>query len=121
MIDIGGEATAFLSGGLIQQIWSGQYAWEWDYDVDPPAQVPNPHITIIYSGDLPTVTANVLTGLWGNGDPFSIYLSDVPEGYGFSPAIENIQFELIPEPATFGLFGLGCLLMRRKHGGHRSR
>ena len=110
-LDIFNDATVILSGGSIVSIESNQNAWMWAGD--PPEQVPNPHITIIYSGDLPTVDAsNVLAGLWGNGDPFSIYLSDVPEGYGYSPAIENIQF--IPEPATLALFGLGTFLIRRK-------
>jgi len=114
-LDLNVNATATLSGGLIEEIWSYQVAYKWDIGFDPPQLVPNPHITIIYSGDLPTVdTSNVLTGLWGNGDPFSIYLSDIPEGYGYSPAIENIQFELIPEPCTLMLVTLGGLLMRRK-------
>lgn len=112
-LTIASSATCILRGGKIDNISSTQDAWEWDYGVDPPEQVPNPHITIIYSGDLPTVDAsNVLTGLWGNGAPFSIYLSDAPEGYGYSPAIENIQF--IPEPATLLLMGAGELLLRRK-------
>lgn len=115
LLNINIDATATLSGGLIQQIWSGQVAYKWDYDFDPAEWVSNPHITIVYSGDLPTVDAsNVLTGLWGNGNPFSIYLSDVPEGSGYSPAIENIQFELVPEPATLALLGLGGLLIRKR-------
>ncbi len=109
------NATVTLSGGRIDNIYSYQIAWGWDYRVDPAEWVPNPHITIIYSGELPTLDANnYLTGLWGNGDPFSIYLSDAPEGYGYSPAIENIQFQLIPEPATLLLLSLGGLLLRRK-------
>lgn len=112
-IDIFSDATAILSGGLIESIESSQIAWEWDYGVDPPEWVPNPHINLIYSGDLPTVdVSNVLTGLWGNGSAFLIELHDVS---GYSPVIENIQFELIPEPATLALFGLGGLLLRRKN------
>lgn len=111
-LDLNVNATAILSGGLIEEIWSYEVAYQYN-DSDPPQLVANPHITIIYSGELPTVdVSNVLTGLWGNGDPFSIYLSDVPEGYGYSPAIENIQF--IPEPAALLLFGLGGILLRRK-------
>ena len=104
-LNMNNDATARLTGGYIQQIWSYQYTSS------------GPHITIVYSGDLPTFneTTDVLTGLWGSGDPFSIYLSDVPAStYGYSPAIHNIQFELIPEPTTLALLGLGSLLIRKK-------
>ena len=106
------DATAILSGGRINTISSNQIAWKLDYGFDPPQWVPNPHITIIYSGDLPAVDAgNVLTGLWGDGSNFSIQLVDVS---GYSPAIENVQFELIPEPATLLLLGAGGLLLRKR-------
>ena len=107
-LDIFNDATAILSGGSVVSIESNQIAWQ--HEGDPHVLVPNPHITIVYSGDLPTVdTNNVLTGLWGDGSAFSIYLHDIS---GFSPAIENIQF--IPEPATLILLGVGGLLIRRK-------
>lgn len=102
-ITMNNDATATLSGGRIDQIYSYQSAWAYD-NSDPPALVPNPHITIIYSDDLPTVDAsNILTGLWGNGSAFSIELHDVS---GYSPVMENIEF--IPEPATL-------TLLRRKY------
>ena len=87
-----------------------QIAWSYQY-------VPSPHITIVYSGVLPTFnsTTRLLTGLWGNGDPFSIYLSAVPNSdYGYSPAIDNIKFTIIPEPASLILLAVGGLLLRRK-------
>jgi hypothetical protein len=109
-LDISDNAIATLSGGSILSIESNQVAWQWDYGIDPPVQVPNPHITIIYSGDLPTVDAsNILTGLWGDGSEFSIQLIDVQ---GYSQAIDNIQF--VPEPASLLLLGLGGLMLRRK-------
>jgi hypothetical protein len=106
-IAIHNNATARLTGGLIQQIWSSQYTTF------------GPHITIVYSGTLPTVQKisgyDFLVGNWGNGDPFSIYLSEVPaDNYGYDPAITNIRFELIPEPATVFLLSLGGLFIRRK-------
>ncbi len=110
-IAVSNDATATLTGGLIESIWSTQSTWKYD-DSDPPQQVPNPHITVVYLGDLPTVQEigglDYLVGNWGGGDPFSIYLHDVD---GYSPVIDNIQFELIPEPATLALLGLGAFLM----------
>ena len=102
------NATARLTGGLIQQIWSYQYTDTF-----------GPHITIVYSGDLPTVQMihdlPHLVGNWGNGDPFSIYLSEVPANdYGYDPAIEDIQFELVPEPITLALLAFGGLMLRSK-------
>ncbi len=99
-INIGNNATAVLKGGLIESIWSTQI-------------VPDPHITLYYSGTLPTVQKiggfNYLVGNWGNGDPFSIYLHNT--GYN---VYGNFNFVLVPEPATLVLFALGTLLLRRK-------
>jgi hypothetical protein len=108
MIDIGNNATAVLKGGLIRHI----YSYQWVPYTPGRDGVPNPNIKLYYSGDLPTLdSSNVLTGLWGNGDPFSIHLHDVP---GYDPVIQNIQFILVPEPMTLTLFTLGTLLLRRK-------
>lgn len=100
MIDIGNDATAVLKGGLIRSIWSTQL-------------VPDPHITLYYSGGLPTVQdiggLDFLVGQWGNGDPFSIYLHDT--GYD---VYGNFEFILVPEPTTLVLLALGTLLLRRK-------
>jgi hypothetical protein len=64
-LDLNNSATAELYGGLIRSIYSYQI-------------VPDPHITLYYSGTIPTVQTiggfNYLVGNWGNGDPFSIYL-----------------------------------------------
>lgn len=97
-IDISHNATATLKGGLIESIYSYQI-------------VPDPHIKLYYSGELPdwNTDTRLLTGLWGSGDPFSIYLHDT--GYD---AYGNFEFILIPEPVTLVLFGLGGLLVRRK-------
>ncbi len=101
-------AIAELHGGLIQQIWS----YQWVPYTPGRDGVPNPNIKLYYSGDLPTLdSSNMLTGLWGNGDPFSIYLHNVP---GYDPVIKNIQFILVPEPASLALLALGTLLLRRK-------
>jgi hypothetical protein len=99
-IDFNNNAKAILKGGLIESIYSYQI-------------VPDPHITLYYSGTLPTVQTiggfNYLVGNWGNGDPFSIYLHNT--GYN---AYGNFEFILVPEPASLVLLALGGLLIRKK-------
>ncbi len=102
-IDLSDNATAILKGGLIESIYSYQI-------------VPDPHITLYYSGNLPTVQKisgfNYLVGNWGNGDPFSIYLHNT--GYN---VYGNFNFILIPEPVSLALLAFGGLMIRKKQNG----
>ena len=104
-------ATAVLSGGLIEEIWS--YQLTQNPECDHLQCTAEPRITIVYSGDLPCWDSmtNILTGLWGSGESFSIQLYDVPD---YSPVMENIQLQLIPEPATLVLLGVGALLLKKR-------
>ncbi|MCX5636987.1 MAG: PEP-CTERM sorting domain-containing protein, partial [Planctomycetota bacterium] len=106
-IDIGGNATATLSGGKIGTIRSG-YMWGgWgpieiicrDYSYNP--------------------TSKKLAGTWnvdnnndGQFDAFNIQLVDAG-GY-YDTTINNIKFTIIPEPLTLILFGLGGLFLQRR-------
>ena len=105
-LDMGNNATATLSGGLIESIYSNQ----WVPYTPGRDGVPNPNIKLYYSGDLPTVDENdLLTGTWLGGGAFAIELHDIT---GYDPVIENIEF--IPEPATLALLACGGLLLRKR-------
>jgi hypothetical protein len=96
------NATANLYDGRIDYITSYQYAttqhinitcqtgWEW-----------------IWEGQ------NIvgITGLWRNDTGFTIHFID-KQNLGFDPVWKNIN--IIPEPATLTLLGIGGLLLRRK-------
>ena len=56
--------------------------------------------------------AGILTGQWSNGDAFSIKLVDA--GGDYNTTYENITFNVVPEPLTIALLGLGSLFIRRK-------
>jgi len=106
-IDISHNATAILKGGLMESIYSYQI-------------VPDPHITLYYSGTLPLVQKingfDYLVGNWGNGDSFSIYLHNT--GY---KAYGNFEFILVPEPAGLAFLALSGWLVtqqKRSHAPH---
>ena len=98
MFSIYDDATATFSGGQIDYISSFQ-----DSDLTK-------HITFIADLDSIDLTGNLLTGDWlSGGGSFSITLQDQT---GYDSVYSNINF--IPEPATVALFGLGCLLLRKR-------
>lgn len=109
VFDIGSYATATLSGGLIEEIRSYQFAWI--QEGDPPVWVPNPHIAFVCDVEsvFHNAGTNLLTGNWLDGSAFSIQLVDID---GYSPAIENILF--IPEPTTIALLLTGAFFIKRR-------
>jgi len=98
-LDIGNDATATLSGGLIERIYSYQVV------------APDPHIEIIcrdYSWD--TLT-NILTGTWVDDTTFNIHLYDHAP---YDPTIENIKFTIVPEPFSLLLLAVGGTILTRR-------
>lgn len=105
LISIYGHATATLKGGQINEIRSFQKVindvpnidlycqtgWTWLYNT---------------SGEIKGIT-----GLWKNGTEFSIQFLDQTAS-GPDPVWKNIN--VIPEPATLMLLGVGGMLLRRR-------
>jgi len=99
------DAMAHLYGGRIDGISSFQYAttehvfiyaregWSWNYE----------------AGKI-----RGITGLWYDGDPFSIRFTTLGESFGADPVWKNVKV-ITPEPATLLLMALGGVLLRRGH------
>ena len=56
--------------------------------------------------------ASGISGLWGDGTAFDIQFDNV--GTPWPPTANFVNVEIVPEPATLALLGLGGLLIRRK-------
>ncbi len=99
------ESTAHISGGQIDTLTSNQslffdhsdeqfhgrihiYCLDWEYDS----------------------VESLLTGTWEDSSTFNVNLID---GI-YDPTFDNLEFHIIPEPATLFLFTLGGLLLRRR-------
>jgi hypothetical protein len=94
-LDVSGYARAWLYGGRINVLETGQLT---------------PQVDVFCKSYLFSPGTGMLTGIWGDDSSFSIHLVNLP---GYTPTIDNINFHLIPEPVTLGLLALGSLLTRR--------
>ena len=107
------NAEAHLYGGRIDAITSFQNVF-WYYD-----QPTNQHVNIYAKPGWSWIEDRQLhkvgiQGVWADGTPFNIQFLD-RTSFGADPTWANINvIEVIPEPATLLLFGLGGLLIRRK-------
>lgn len=66
----------------------------------------------IYCQEGYQMDATGISGLWEDGTAFDIQFDNV--GSPFPPTANFVNVEIVPEPATLAMLGLGGLLLRRK-------
>ena len=68
----------------------------------------NRHIEMLVKEYTFNTQTKMLKGTWGDDSLFSIQLIDRTQ-YGYSPAIDNIKFTIIPEPMSLIYWhSVGC-------------
>jgi len=114
-LSISGYATANLYGGRIDYISSFQKVFDvivgWDEQGNP---IFNTHIEMFVRDYEYNPATQRITGTWEDYTTFNIKLLDQSSDPRFDPAIDNIKFTIVPEPASLVLLTLGTLLLRRK-------
>ncbi len=108
-----GNSTSIIHGGQINNIDSWQTVSVIGRDPITGESIYNRHIEMIVKDYVYNTQTKILRGTWGDDSLFSIQLIDRTQ-YGYSPAIDNIKFTIIPEPMSLMLLALGGLVVRRK-------
>jgi hypothetical protein len=98
---------AVLSNAEVR-LYGGRLNYLYSYQQVP--TVSDKHIDIFCKSYGYNSTSGILTGTWGDDSAFSIQLVNVS---GYTPAIDNINFTIVPEPLSLSLLALGGLLVRR--------
>jgi len=110
-----GNAIVKLYGGRIDFITSYQKVFNvivgWDEQGNP---IFNRHIEMFVRDYKYNPATMRITGTWEDYTTFNIKLLDQSSDPRFDPAIDNIKFTIIPEPASLILLALGGLVLRRK-------
>jgi hypothetical protein len=108
-----GNSTSIIHGGQINNIESWQSVFIVGKDPITGEFILGRHIEMFVKDYTYNTLTKMLKGTWGDDSLFRIQLIDRTQ-YGYSPAIDNIKFTIIPEPMSMLLFAAGGLLVWRR-------